>query len=130
MATLTRDNQGRFAVNKAGKAVQLACDTLQTLSRYYKQGDKTCAIKLLNSPVLRPIVVVQCVQGRLLTVEEARQYTSYPCVDVHLITAMKAGKKFEELKRACRVELHTSSDMTAKFAEFIGMLDVSRSRME
>ena len=119
---MKRDNQGRFVVNQAGKAIQGACNVLQALLALHKAGDSQGALKLLNSASLRPIVIVEVVQGRPLTADESRQYTSYPCVDPDLKTAMKSGKKFEELKRASRVELH-SGEFNSRFAEFVRTLE-------
>lgn len=129
MATLTRDKtSGQFIGSTRERAVQVACDVLQSCLVAYKSGDREEAIKLLNSDKLRPIAVVQAVQGRVLTAEESSQYTSYPCVDAQLKTAMHAGKEFEELKRACRARLHDTADFTGKFTRFVELLG-SRSRM-
>lgn len=118
METIIRDKAGRFIVNPAGKAVQAACDTIQALLAHYKAGNKGAAIKLLNSRSLRPIVIASAVQGRQFSAEEARQYTSYPCVSDYLKPAMKSGKKWEELCRAARVDLHEGG-FSSKFTEFI-----------
>ena len=124
MATLTRDKvNGQFIGNTRTHAVEVACNVLQACLQAYKVGDREEAIKLLNSDKLRPIAVVQAVQGRVLLPEEASQYISYPCVDSHLTTAMHAGKEFEELKRACRTRLHETADFATKFEKFIHMLD-------
>ena len=128
MAVILRDVRGRFQVNKHAHAVQVACDTLQALTVCYKAGNTEEAIKLLNSDKLRPIMVVQAVQGRALTPEEASTYTSYPCVPDYLKTGMNAGKEFEELKRACRVRLH-DTEFTSKFARFVELLS-NRNRTQ
>ena len=120
MATLNRDKAGRFTENKAGKAVQGACDAIQALLLHYKHGNKQGAIRLLNSETLHPIVIASAVQGRRFTAEEASQYTSYPCVSEYLKPAFKAGKKFEELKRSSRVELH-EGEFNTKFNECLAV---------
>ena len=125
---LARDNKGRFTANRYARAVHVACDTLQTLTELYRAGNTEEAIKLLNSDKLRPIIVVQAVQGRILTPEVASTYTSYPCVPDYLKTGMNAGKEFEELKRACRVRLH-DTEFTSKFARFIELLS-NRNRTQ
>jgi hypothetical protein len=130
MATLIRDKvNGQFIGNTRTHAVEVACDVLNACLEAYKAGDRAEAIKLLNSDKLRPIAVVQAVQGRVLLPEESSQYIMYPCVDSHLKTAMHAGKEFEELKRACRARLHETADFTSKFARFVELLG-NRSRTQ
>ena len=120
---LVRDRQtGQFIGATRDRAVQVACDTLHACLQAYRVGDRSEAIRLLNSDKLRPLAVVQAVQGRLLTPGEASQYTSYPCVSPHLATAMHAGKEFEELKRAARTRLHETADFTEKFTRFVELL--------
>jgi hypothetical protein len=127
---LTRERTtGKFIGKTHEHAVQVACDVLNACLEAYKAGDREEAIKLLNSDKLRPIAVVQAVQGSVLLPEESSQYISYPCVDSHLTTAMHAGKEFEELKRACRTRLHETADFTSKFARFVELLG-NRSRTQ
>lgn len=129
---LTRRDQanGKFIGRTHEKAVQVACDTLQACLDAYTEGNRGESIRLLNSDKLRPLAVVQAVQGRVLTPGEARQYTSYPCVSPHLKTAMHAGKEFEELKRAARARLHETADFTERFSTFLHILDTGRARTQ
>lgn len=127
---LTRDHaSGKFIGGTRDRAVQVACDTLHAVLNAYQQGDRVEAIRLLNSDKLRPLAVVQAVQGRVLEPGESSQYTSYPCVSPHLKTAMHAGKEFEELKRAARARLHETADFTDKFTRFVELLG-ARSRTQ